>query len=62
MNDYLIPLNDRAEAYMQGKQVERERIIQLLEQHPCYSLSTCQTGCLAHDLLVANIALIKGEK
>jgi hypothetical protein len=44
-----------------GAKQERERIIKLLEQHPCYSLKTCQTGCFTHDLLVANIALIKGE-
>ena len=45
----------------QGAQAERERIIKLLEAHPCFSLETCQQGCLAHELLVAHIALIKGE-
>ena len=49
-------------AVLHGRADERERIIKLLKEHPCYSLTTCQEGCLAHDLLVANIALIKGEQ
>jgi predicted transcriptional regulator len=49
-------------AEMMGRVAERERIIKLLKEHPCFSLETCQQGCLAHDLLVANISLIKGEQ